>query len=142
MNKVILIGNLCKDVELKYTLNNVAVVRNTLAVKNNFKNSDGEYETEFINIVVWRSSADVLKSYTSKGSKILVEGRLVNRSYDKDDGTKGYISEVVAERVELLGSKQKNDEETSYDFEPQEQKNDDPFADFGSTVVIDDDFLD
>lgn len=142
MNKVILVGNLCKDVEVRVTPSGTSVVRNSIAVKNNFKNSEGEYDTEFISIVAWRNTAEILKKYTNKGSKILVEGRLTNRTYDKDDGTRGYISEVVTERIELLGSKQKEDV-TPYDFEPQEQeKNYDPFADFGSTVVIDDDFLD
>lgn len=102
MNKIILSGNLCKDVELKYTTSNIAVIQNTIAVRNDFKNANGEYESQFINIVVWRQTAEFLYNYATKGSKVLVEGRLTTRTYDKQDGTKGYVTEVVCEKVELL----------------------------------------
>ena len=108
MNKVILSGNLCKEIELRFTTNNIAVLQNTVAVKNDFKNANGEYESEFINIVVWRQTAEFLSKYASKGSKVLVEGRLTNRSYEKQDGTKGYVTEVVAEKVELLGNRKED----------------------------------
>lgn len=110
MNKVILIGNICHNMEIRYTANNIAVLQNSIAVRNDFKNANGEYDSEFINIVVWRQTAEFLSKYASKGSKVLVEGRLTTRSYDKQDGTKGYIAEVVAEKVELLESKKPNTE--------------------------------
>lgn len=110
MNKVIITGNLCKDIELRYTNSNIAVLQNTVAVKNDFKNANGEYDSEFINIVVWRQTAEFLSKYASKGSKVLVEGRLTTRSYDKQDGTKGYITEVVADKVELLENKKSDNE--------------------------------
>lgn len=110
MNKVILIGNICHNMEIRYTANNIAVLQNSIAVRNDFKNANGEYDSEFINIVVWRQTAEFLSKYASKGSKVLVEGRLTTRSYDKQDGTKGYIAEVVAEKVELLESKKSNTE--------------------------------
>ena len=105
MNKIILSGNLCKEIELRFTTSQLAVLQNTVAVKNDFKNANGEYDSEFINIVVWRQTAEFLSKYASKGSKVLVEGRLTNRSYEKQDGTKGYVTEVVAEKVELLGNR-------------------------------------
>lgn len=135
MNKVILNGNLCKDVELKYTSNNTAVVSNTIAVKNDFKNAKGEYESQFINFVVYRNNAEFLNKYAAKGSKVLLEGRLNNRSYDKQDGTKAYITEVVVERVELLGNKPV---ETKQEQPKQEE---DPFAVFGDSVEVEDGFL-
>ena len=110
MNKVILIGNICKDIEIRYTTSGTAVIQNSLAVRNDFKNANGDYESEFVNIVVWKQTAEFLNKYASKGSKIAIDGRLTTRSYDKQDGTKGYITEVVAEKVELLDSKKTNTE--------------------------------
>lgn len=138
MNKIIITGNLCKDIDLRYTPSNIAVVQNTVAVKNDFKNANGDYDSEFINIVVWRQTAEFLSKYADKGSKILVEGRLTNRSYDKQDGTKGYITEVVAEKIELLNSPAKcGNNEQKPDEKIVEQN--DPFKDFGNEVDLTDD---
>lgn len=134
MNKIIISGNLCKDIELKYTANNVAVVSNTIAVKNDFKNANGDYDSQFINFVVYRNNAEFLKNYAAKGSKVLLEGRLNNRSYDKQDGTKAYITEAVVERVELLGNK-------PAEVKKEEPKEEDPFAAFGNAVEYEGDFL-
>lgn len=143
MNKIIITGNLCKDIELRYTNSKIAVLQNTVAVKNDFKNADGEYDSEFINIVVWRQTAEFLNNYAAKGSKVLVEGRLTNRSYDKQDGTKGYITEVVAEKVELLDAKKKeNASNVKQDTPVQEESvQSDPFKDFSSEIVLTDDDL-
>ena len=65
MNKVILIGNICHNIEIRYTANNIAVLQNSIAVRNDFKNANGEYESEFINIVVWRQTAEFLSKYAS-----------------------------------------------------------------------------
>ncbi len=121
MNKVILSGNLCKDIEVRYTQSNKLVIQNTIAVKNDFKNKDGDYESQFINIVVWNNQAEFLNKYAAKGTKILVEGRIANRSYDKQDGAKAYITEVIVEKLELLGVGRK--EETKQDTQlPQNYK--------------------
>ncbi len=143
MNKIIITGNLCKDIELKYTNSNIAVLQNTVAVKNDFKNADGEYDSEFINIVVWRQTAEFLNNYAAKGSKVLVEGRLTNRSYDKADGTKGYITEIIAEKVELLDVKKKENASTKKQDAPVQENNEqvDPFAEFGQEVIINDEDL-
>ena len=134
MNKVILTGNLCKDIELRYTTSNKAVLQNSIAVRNNYKNADGNYDSEFINIVVWSKTAEFLKKYAAKGSKLLVEGRLTNRSYEKQDGTKAYITEVIAENVELLDSKKKEQTEPTPTEQP---KTTDPFSAFGEQVEYD-----
>ena len=105
MNKVILIGNLTKDPEITTTNNGVSVCRFTLAISRRFANAEGERETDFINIVVWRTLADNCHKFLKKGSKTAVVGNLHTRSYDANDGTKRYITEVVAEEVEFISTK-------------------------------------
>ncbi len=141
MNKVILSGRICKDIELRYTTSNKAVIQNTIAVRNNYKNENGEYDSQFINIVVWKETAEILSKYAMKGSKILIEGRIANRSYDKQDGTKAYVTEVIVERLELIDTAKEQSkpavEETSKQVQPKPQT--DPFAEFGDiTVTMDD----
>ena len=104
MNKVILIGNLTKDPELSTTNSGINYCRFTLAVPKRFANA-GERDAEFINIVVWRVQADNCHKYLKKGSKACVIGSLQTRSYDAQDGSKRYVTEVVAEEVEFLSSK-------------------------------------
>ena len=141
MNKVILSGNLCKGNELRYTTSNVAVLQNTIAVKNDFKNANGEYESQFINFVAYRNNAEFLNKYASKGSKVLLEGKLNTRNYDDKDGNKRYVTEVIVDKAELLGSKptQEKQEVKPSDFATEEK---DPFEAFGEQVSIDDNFLD
>lgn len=141
MNKIIITGKLCKDIELRYTTSNIPVLQNSVAVKNDFKNANGEYDSEFINIVVWRQTAEFLNNYAAKGSKVLVEGRLTTRSYDKQDGTKGYVTEVVAEKVELLDAKKKENATNEKQDASVQEKQGDPFKEFGSEIVLTDDDL-
>lgn len=108
MNKVILIGNLTKDPELSTTNSGINYCRFTLAVPKRFSNQ-GERDAEFINIVVWRVQADNCHKYLKKGSKACVVGSLQTRSYDAQDGSKRYVTEVVAEEVEFLSTKNNND---------------------------------
>lgn len=105
MNKCILIGNLTKDPELTTTTSGVSVCRFTLAVGRKFSNAEGERETDFLNIVVWRALADNCHKYLRKGSKAAVVGNIQTRSYDATDGTKRFITEIVAEEVEFVGAK-------------------------------------
>lgn len=114
MNKVILIGNLTKDPELSTTNSGINYCRFTLAVPKRFVQS-GERDAEFINIVVWRVQADNCHKYLKKGSKACVVGSLQTRSYDAQDGTKRYVTEVVAEEVEFLSTKNSGDTAGSYD---------------------------
>ncbi len=105
MNKVILIGNLTKDPELTTTTSGVNVVRFSIAVPRKYTNSEGERETDFFNVVAWRGLADICHRYLRKGSKAAVIGNLQNRSYDAQDGTKRFVTEVVADDVEFVGSR-------------------------------------
>lgn len=105
MNKVILIGNLTKDPELATTNSGVSVCRFPLAVTRNFSNSEGERETDFLNIIVWRGQAENCHRYLKKGSKCAITGSIQTRSYDAQDGSKRYVTEIVAESVEFLNSR-------------------------------------
>lgn len=105
MNKVILIGNLTKDPELTTTTSGISVCRFSLAVSRKFTNSEGERETDFINVVVWRNLADNCHKFLRKGSKAAVVGNIQTRSYDAQDGSKRYVTEVVAEEVEFVGAR-------------------------------------
>ena len=100
MNKVILIGNLTKDVEVMETSSGVKVAKFTLAVKRSY----GE-ETDFFTIVAWRNLADNCSRFLKKGNKCAVVGSIQIRSFDGQDGTKKYVTEIVAENVEFLSSK-------------------------------------
>ena len=105
VNKVILIGNLTKDPELETTNSGIDFCRFTLAVQRRFTNADGEKETDFINIIVWRKQAGNVVNYLGKGSKVAVYGSMQVRSFDAQDGTKRYVTEVIAEEVEFLNTK-------------------------------------
>jgi single-strand DNA-binding protein len=140
MNKIILSGNLCKDIEVRYTTTNKPVVSNTIAVKNDFKNADGNYKSEFINIVLWNNQAEYLSKYAEKGSKVLVEGRLTNREYTKQDGTKGYVTEVIVNSIEILD--RKKDGQAPVEAVVEETKvESDPFKDFQNELVLTDEDL-
>lgn len=109
MNKCYFIGNLTKDVELRKTPNGVSVARFTIAVPRRYTNADRERETDFIDCVVWRGTAENLAQYCHKGDKVAVVGALQIRSYETNDGSKRYIAEIIAEEVEFINTK-RNDE--------------------------------
>ena len=102
MNKVIFIGNLTRDPELSTTNSGVNVCKFTLAIQRRFSGADGEKETDFFNIVVWRGLGENCNKYLKKGSKCCVIGELQNRSYEAQDGIKRYVTEVIANEVEFL----------------------------------------
>jgi len=106
MNKVLLIGNLTADPELRKTQSDVSVCTFRLAVQRRFTNQQGVREADFINIVTWRQTAELCARYLTKGRKCGVSGMLQTRSYEAQDGTKRHVSEVVADEVEFLGSPQ------------------------------------
>jgi len=112
MNKVMLIGNLTKDPELTTTNNGVSLCKFTLAVPRRFAGSDGEREADFLPIIVWRAQADNCYKYLKKGSKAAICGNIQTRSYDAPDGNRRYITEIIAEEVEFLASRQGGDEES------------------------------
>lgn len=110
INRVVLVGRLTKDADLKYTSSGTAVASFTLAVNRQFTNQSGEREADFINCVVWRKQAESLANFTRKGSLIGVEGRLQTRSYDNQQGQRVYVTEVVVDSFSLLEPKAANEE--------------------------------
>ncbi len=153
MNSVILVGRLTRDPELRTTPNGIATCQISVAV-NGLPNQNGERTTDFINVVVWRRQAENVAKYCSKGSQVGVQGRIHSRSYDANDGTKRYVTEVVADNITFLGSSNRTGGSSQYS-EPMPDHNnvdqnismpttdltDDPFKDFGSEVVLNDDDL-
>jgi single-strand DNA-binding protein len=109
MNHVVLVGRLTKDPELKYTpgANATAVATFSLAVNRTFKNKDGNYEADFINIVVWGKTAENVANNLHKGNQAALEGRIQTRTYEGNDGQKKYVTEVVASEVQFLDPKNK-----------------------------------
>lgn len=107
VNKAILIGNLGKDPELRYTPAGQAVASFSMATGERWKNKDGQMQerTEWHNIVAWGKQAEICKEYLKKGSPIYVEGRIQTRSYDDREGNKKYKTEIVAQRIQMLGAK-------------------------------------
>ena len=136
MNKCIFIGNLTRDPEHQTTGSGVSLCNFSIAVNRTYANANGERETDFINIVAWRGLADNCAKYLTKGSKVCVVGRLQNRSYEDKDGNKRYATDIVAEDVEFVSSRNANSEGGStYAPAP---KNDSK-NDSGLTPVPDDD---
>ncbi len=105
MNKVMLIGNLTRDPELRTTSSGTSVCTFSIAVNRNFTNAAGEREADFINITVWRGLAENCAKYLTKGRKVAVCGALQSRTYDDKEGNKRYALEVVADDVEFLSSR-------------------------------------
>jgi single-strand DNA-binding protein len=158
LNRVILIGRLARDPELRYTPNGVAVTRFTIAVNRNFTNQQGERDADFIPIVTWRGLAENCANYIKKGSLVGLEGRLQVRSYENQEGRTVWTTEVVADDVRFLEPKSRaagaNDPfggnyggGGSYgggSYNQNHNRNnpmDDPFADDGKPIDISDDDL-
>lgn len=155
MNRVMLIGRITAKPELRYTGSNIPYSRFSVAVNRTFSNSQGQRETDFINVIIWRKQAENVCNFLDKGSLVSVEGRIQTGSYDDKDGNKRYTMDVVADSVQFLESKSQSqnrmnssygDNVSPYDYQDTQVNDvnvaDDPFADFGDSVSIDDDFLD
>lgn len=102
MNKCVLIGRLTNDVTVRYTTNEKVVAMFSLAVNREFKNQKGEYEADFFNIVMWGRPAELAGNTLKKGNKIAIDGRIQNRSFEAKDGTKRYVTEIIANGFEYL----------------------------------------
>ena len=111
MNKVFLIGNLTREPEISQTPNGIAVCRLSIAVNRNYTGADGNRETDFFNITVWRTQAENCSKYLRKGSKIAITGSIQNRSYEDKDGNKRTATDIVANEVEFLSNKQDDEQE-------------------------------
>ena len=120
MNKVILIGRNTKAIELKQTASGVSVATFSIAVKRNFKNADGEYESDFFNCIAYRNTAELVSKYVGRGDLIAVDGKLQTRNYTDKSGRKVYVTEVIADNVEFLQNKKDKQEQTEerYDGDP------------------------
>ena len=105
MNRGILIGNLANDPESRTTQSGIAQCSFRLAVQRRFKGANGERETDFLPVVCWRQTAEFAQRYLAKGRKVAVEGSIQTRSYDAQDGSKRYVTEVVGSDIEFMGSK-------------------------------------
>jgi len=165
MNKVILIGRLARDPELRTTPTNVSVATFSIAVSRPFVPQGGQPETDFINCVVWRRQAENLAKYCHKGSQIAVEGRIQTRNYTAQDGSKRYVTEVMCDNITFLGSKDSNqgasvpypdnfDSGVANNYVapvnpaadatpsmPTTDISEDPFKDFGEEITLSDDDL-
>ena len=109
MQKFMCIGRLTKDVELNTTTNGVNVAKFSIAVNRRFRNENGESEADFFNVVAWRGLGENIHKYCKKGSKVFIAGEVQNRSWDKEDGTKGYVTEIIANECEFLDNKNNNE---------------------------------
>lgn len=129
MNRTILIGRLTKDPDLRYSPQGTAMCNFTLAVNRNFKNQQGEYEADFINVVTFRKQAENVAQYLKKGSLAGVDGRLQSRSYENNQGQRVFVTEVVADSVQFLEpksgkNKPKNEREAAQNSYKDPFKND------------------
>ena len=121
VNKVILIGNLGKDPELKFTPSGVAMTKFSIATTERFKDSDGNQQerTEWHNIVLWRRLAELANEYLKKGSPVYIEGRIQTRSWDDENGQKKYMTEIVADRMQFLGRREDGTSDDSGNIPPE-----------------------
>ncbi|HGN7101614.1 TPA: single-stranded DNA-binding protein [Staphylococcus aureus] len=128
LNRVILVGRLTKDPELRSAPNGVNVGTFTLAVNRTFTNAQGEREADFINVVVFKKQAENVEKYLSKGSLAGVDGRLQTRNYDNKVGQRVYVTEVVADSVQFLEPKNNNQQpNNNYHQQGQTQTGNNPF---------------
>lgn len=109
-NKTILEGRLTRDIEVRQTGSGVAVGSGSIAVQRDFKNAQGERETDFFNFTVWRKAAETLAQYTSKGSRVLLEGTLQNRSYENKQGQNVTVTELVVSGFDFIETRNASNE--------------------------------
>ncbi|TFJ92277.1 single-stranded DNA-binding protein [Lentibacillus salicampi] len=159
LNRVVLVGRLTRDPDLRYTPNGAAVANFTLAVNRPFSNQQGNRDADFINCVVWRRQAENLAQYMSKGSMVGVDGRVQTRTFETKEGRTAFVTEIVADSVQFLESKgsSQNRSQPSTGYQPNpsqnqnqsqsqnqnqpDQNNNNPFKDNGEPIDISDDDL-
>lgn len=132
MNKFIGVGRNTKDGELRTTESGINVYTNSIAMTNNFKNKDGNYDSEFINYKAFRQTADFLNKYSTKGTLVEIEGRIHTRSYEDKDKIKRYVTEIIVENASVLEKKNKDQEEIPQNVKSEYE---------GNEIVIDDNDL-
>lgn len=107
MNKIICIGRVTKEIELRTTTSGIEVANFTLAVNRNYKNAEGNYETDFINCVAYKGLAKTISNYVKKGDRLAVDGRLQTRNYTNSEGTKVYVTEIIVENIDFIETRKK-----------------------------------
>lgn len=129
INKVILVGNLGKDPEVRYLDNGVAVANFSLATTENYKNKEGERvsQTEWHNIVLWRGLAEVAEKYLKKGASIYVEGKIKTRKWEDKEGVTRYTTEILGDNMTMLGGKPSSQNNDKLDSQLEDSKDDLPF---------------
>lgn len=105
INNTVIVGRLTKDTELRYTGSGIAVASFTVAVERSYTNGNGERETDFINVIAWRKTAEIISNFTTKGSLVGITGRIQTRNYTNNEGRKVYITELVCENFQMLEPK-------------------------------------
>lgn len=146
MNRVVIVGRLTRDVELRYTPNGVAVANFNVAVNRQFKNKDGEQEADFIQCVTWRKQAENLANYMKKGSQIGVDGRLQTRTYENSNGKTVFVTEILAESIQFLEPKSNqsvnsNSSNSNQQKQPSKPEQPQSFEQAGEQINIGDDDL-
>lgn len=127
INQVLLVGRMTRNLEVRYTQSEKAVGNFTLAINRRFKNQNGEYETDFIDCVIFGKQAETMAQYTKKGDLIGVEGSIQKRQYEDKEGNKRYVTEIMVEKITFLQTNKKS--ETT-----QETTQNDPYKEFGEIV--------
>ena len=135
MNRVILVGRITKEPELKRTAQDIAVVNFTIAVNRNYTDQQGEKQADFISCVVWRKQAENVAKYVSKGMLLGVEGRIQTRQYESENGMK-YITEVLCDSVQFLENKSSNQ---SFEDQPSTKSQSDEFYETSKKLAAEDD---
>ena len=138
INSVVLVGRLVKDSELRYTPNNKAVGNFTLAVNRNYKNQNGEYETDFIKCTIFGKSAEALNKYVHKGDILGVEGSMQTRQYEDKEGNKKSITEVLIEKIHFI-NQSKTSEYKKEDSDKEENEYKDMSIKVESNIELDKD---
>ena len=143
INQTVLTGPITRDLELKYTGTGTAVLSFSIAVERPFKNAQGERETDFIDIVAWRATAENISKYFKKGDGIGIIGRIQTRNYENNEGRKVYVTEVVADNFDFPIENKSQQQSQSNNQPPQSNSNpfengginNDPFASTETTIL-------
>ena len=140
MNKIILSGNICKDIELKY-YGDKHCVKNSIAVRRDFKNKNGEYDTDFYNFTIWGAQAEFMDKYASKGAKILISGKILNNNYENKDGNTVFANDIQVESIEII-SKKENENDQLKEFGDIVEIDNSNSKNTKNEKVVEDNFLD
>jgi single-strand DNA-binding protein len=139
INRVVLVGRITKDVDLRATSSNVSVTQFTVAVNRQFTSQNGERQADFIQCVAWRNQAEFMKNYVKKGALIGVEGRIQTRQYEDKDGQSRYVTEVQVDSIQLLESRGDATKPNEYEEKPGKNQDNDDFYETSKKLAAEDD---